>query len=73
MQSELMIIERLTRVEEKIDTFLMKMLDQHEAIDDHEARLRVLESGSNKVYGIASIIVLIISVCGAFFLGEMFS
>lgn len=62
--SDFLIIERLTRVEEKIDNFLMRMLDQSDRSDDHETRIRALEADRQRLLGIASLAVLIISVFG---------
>jgi hypothetical protein len=70
--SDHLIIERLTRVEEKIDNFLMRMLDQADRSDDHETRIRALESDRHRLVGIASFAVFIISVFGAVVLSWLF-
>lgn len=64
MSTETLIIERLTRVEEKIDNFIMRMMDQHDRIDDHEERLRSLEAGSSRLIGIGAALMVVISIVG---------
>lgn len=59
-----LVIERLARVEEKIDNFLMRMMDQHDRLDDHDVRLRSLEAGNSKLLGIAAVIVMLVAVFG---------
>jgi len=64
---EVQIIERLARVEEKIDHFIDRMIYSHERHNDHEGRIRLLESGSNRMTGISATIVFIVSVFGTMF------
>lgn len=71
--SDFLIIERLTRVEEKIDNFLLRMLDQADRSDDHEARIRALESDRQRLLGVSSLVVLLISVFGAALVSWLFA
>lgn len=71
--SDFLIIERLTRVEEKIDNFLLRMLDQADRSDDHEARIRALEGDRQRLLGVSSLVVLLISVFGAALVSWLFA
>ena len=65
MSNDTQVIERLTRVETKIDNFLMSMADQHERIDDHETRLRGLEAGSSRLLGMGILLATLGSIAGS--------
>ncbi|MFC0686475.1 hypothetical protein [Novosphingobium clariflavum] len=50
------IIERLTRVEEKIDNFLDRVAHSHTRMDDHESRIRALEKSGAKLLGMGTLL-----------------
>ncbi|GEM_PF-4239633 len=63
--SEALVIERLTRVEEKIDNVLDKVGITHSRIEDHESRLRVLELSGAKLLGIGAAIAALSGIAGS--------
>lgn len=58
------VIERLTRVEEKIDNFITRAIDQAARHDDHEARIRVIESSSSRLLGMGAVVALVAGTAG---------
>lgn len=54
MEREQEILERLVRIEEKIEFVLALIERQNGSLKDHEDRLRLLEKDRNKLLGIAS-------------------
>lgn len=58
------VIERLTRVEEKIDNFITRAIDQAVRHDDHEARIRVIEGNTSRMLGIGAVVALIAGSAG---------
>ena len=58
------IIERLTRVEEKIDNFLTHAADHASRHSDHETRIRHLEGSSSRLLGIGAVVALIAGTTG---------
>lgn len=59
-----LIIERLARVEEKIDNLLVRALDQSGRMDDHENRIRSLEGGTARLLGIGSVLAFVAGIAG---------
>lgn len=58
------VIERLTRVEEKIDNFITRAIDQAARHDDHEARIRVIENSSSRLLGMGAVVALVAGTAG---------
>lgn len=65
MTHDTQIIERLARVEEKIDNFLTRVMDQVDRSNDHEGRIRKLEAGNQHLLGVGAVIVIILTVLGS--------
>lgn len=65
IQSEALVIERLTRVEEKIDNLLDKAGHTNTRLEDHESRLRVLEQSGAKILGIGATIAALSGIAGS--------
>lgn len=64
MTYDTQVIERLTRVEEKIDNFITRAIDQAARHDDHESRIRGLEGSSSRMLGIGAVLALIAGTAG---------
>lgn len=62
--TEIQIIERLTRMEEKFDAFLDRATDANARADDHETRIRSLEGRSARLLGIGSVLAIIAGFAG---------
>jgi hypothetical protein len=64
MPENTLVIERLTRVEEKLDAFFIRATEATNRTSDHEGRIRSLEHGSSKMLGIGAILSLIVGAAG---------
>lgn len=60
----LLILERLTRVEEKFDHVIERGLDFTANLTDHEKRIRLLEAGTSKLYAFGAVIAVGIGILG---------
>lgn len=65
MEQDIQIIERLTRVEEKIDSMLERTGSTITRVDDHETRLRLLEQSGAKLLGMGTIIAALSGIAGS--------
>jgi hypothetical protein len=64
-EANIVVIERLTRVEEKLDNALTYMLDNRNRIDGHEPRIRALETSGAKLFGMGAVVSLLAGVAGS--------
>lgn len=64
MEHDMQIIERLARVEEKIDSLLDRTIYTGTRVDDHETRIRLLEQSGAKILGMGTIIAAISGIAG---------
>jgi hypothetical protein len=64
MSPDILIIERLTRVEEKIDALLFRLLDQTTMMADHEGRIRSIEKARWYLAGGGVIVAGVLSAIG---------
>lgn len=64
MAEDINIIERLARVEEKIDSLIDNSKAALVRDNDHEMRIRSLESHGAKMIGIGTILAMITGIVG---------
>jgi archaellum component FlaC len=60
-----MIVDRLDRIEDKIDSIMLHGCSKNESHQDHEKRLRSIEEDRSKAIGIISFCSLIFGAVGA--------
>lgn len=72
-EDHVVIIERLTRVEEKLDSLIDKTTSTHTRLDEHETRIRSLETSGAKLFGMGAIGSLIAGVAGTQIFEKFFS
>jgi hypothetical protein len=70
--TDIQIIERLARIEEKFDAFVDRADHAVTRTDDHEKRIRTLESGRYQLLGMGSILAVITSLVGSRFVEMAF-
>jgi hypothetical protein len=58
------IIDRLARVEEKIDTLVSKAIDNKGSLEDHDVRIRGLENSRSRFMGIGAGVAALAGVIG---------
>jgi hypothetical protein len=71
-EDHVVIIERLTRVEEKLDSLLDKTSTTHTRLDAHEDRIRSLETSGAKLFGMGAAGSLIAGVAGTQIFEKLF-
>lgn len=64
-EDHVVIIERLTRVEEKLDSLLDKTSSTHSRLDEHDTRLRTLETSGAKLFGMGTVIAGLAGIAGS--------
>jgi hypothetical protein len=68
MSTDTQIIERLVRVEEKLDAFLSTTTSTSVRLDSHDSRIRSLETSGARMLGMGAVIAAITGIGGAHFL-----
>lgn len=63
---ETQVIERLTRVEEKLDALLDRTTDAAARTTDHDVRIRNLEAASSRILGMGTVIALLAGIGGSY-------
>lgn len=58
------ILSRLIRMEEKLDGYLFRTVRTEDRVDDHEARIRNLETGAAKLLAGVALVGFVASAFG---------
>lgn len=64
-QQEAQVIERLTRVEEKLDALLDRATLAATHTADHDVRIRSLENANSRMLGIAAVLATLTGIGGS--------
>jgi hypothetical protein len=59
------IIERLARVEEKLDHALTFMIDNRSRLDAHDGRIRSLENQGSRLMGMGALVATVAGLFGS--------
>jgi hypothetical protein len=64
-EEHIVVIERLTRVEEKLDHLLDRTISHNTRSDAHEGRIRSLETSGAKMLGVSTAVAALAGLAGS--------